>query len=145
MPHRGRLNLLTQLLDLDMRLLVRKMRGLPTLPPSLTPPEFSDDVLSHLFLSTDYSTSSSASLKVHLLPNPSHLETITPVAQGFARALQLPFGSAAKDDAELGDKVLNISLHGDSAFGGQGIVAETFNMASLPHFNVGGTVRIVVK
>ncbi|GAA5933754.1 uncharacterized protein JCM15063_001407 [Sporobolomyces koalae] len=145
MPHRGRLNLLTQLLDLDMRLLVRKMRGLPTLPPSLKSPEFSDDVLSHLFLSTNYSTTESDSLKVHLLPNPSHLETITPVGQGFARALQIPFGSAAKNDEELGDKVLNISLHGDSAFGGQGIVAETLNMASLPHFNVGGTVRIVVN
>ncbi|GAA5954715.1 hypothetical protein JCM3765_003866 [Sporobolomyces pararoseus] len=145
MPHRGRLNLLTQLLDLDMRLLVRKMRGLPTLPPSLASPEFSDDVLSHLFLSTDYSTASSDPLKVHLLPNPSHLETVTPVAQGFSRALQIPFGSAAKNDAELGDKVLNISLHGDSAFIGQGITAEVLNMASLPHFNVGGTVRIVVN
>ncbi|GAA6060666.1 hypothetical protein JCM10212_001222 [Sporobolomyces blumeae] len=150
MPHRGRLNLLTQLLDLDPRLVIRKMRGLPTLPPSLQakPDEFTDDVLSHLFLETEYSVDAPASsggkareLKVHLLPNPSHLEAVTPVAQGFARALQ----TDRSFEGELGDKVLNVSLHGDSAFGGQGIVAETLNMASLPHFNVGGTVRIVVN
>ncbi|GAA5957152.1 hypothetical protein JCM21900_003112 [Sporobolomyces salmonicolor] len=147
MPHRGRLNLLTQLLGLDMRLLVRKMRGLPTLPPSLPSSQFSDDVLSHLFLSTKYSTSSHEQLNIHLLPNPSHLEAVTPVAQGFARGLQVPFGSleAGDEQYELGDKVLNVSLHGDSAFGGQGVVAETLNLASLPHFNVGGTVRIVVN
>lgn len=180
MPHRGRLvrdysyplplpsnslnfsllheqNLLTQLLDLDPRFVFRKMRGLPTLPASLPRSQFSDDVLSHLFVSTSYTPpappssppSSSAAdlkpLKVHVLPNPSHLETVTPVALGFARALQIPFGSAGKDGGELGDKVLSLSIHGDAAFGGQGVVAESLNLAMLPHFNVGGTVHIVVN
>ncbi|GAA5990236.1 hypothetical protein JCM10908_005888 [Rhodotorula pacifica] len=159
MPHRGRLNLLTQLLDLDMRLLVRKMRGLPTLPPSLPASQFTNDVLSHLFLSTPYSpisssSSSSASdpLTVHLLPNPSHLETITPVALGFARGLQVPLGSlkaeassSSSETYELGTKVLSLAIHGDAAFGGQGVVAETFNLASLPHFNAGGTIHLVVN
>ncbi|BGP33568.1 putative 2-oxoglutarate dehydrogenase E1 component DHKTD1, mitochondrial [Rhodotorula toruloides] len=152
MPHRGRLNLLTQLLDLDMRLLVRKMRGLPTLPPSLPPSRFTDDVLSHLFLSTRYTPpASSDSLTVHLLPNPSHLETVTPVALGFARGLQVPFGSleaqksGSSQPYELGSKVLSLSIHGDAAFGGQGVVAESLNLASLPHFTCGGTVHIVVN
>lgn len=173
MPHRGRLNLLTQLLGMDMRLLVRKMRGLPTLPPSLPASQFTDDVLSHLFLTTDYSStrdSTGKPLKVHLLPNPSHLETVGPVAVGYARALQVPLGTVAqgglKGDYELGNKVnrgrsiglqrdthlsLNIlqvrslQIHGDAAFGGQGVVAETLNLANLPHFTVGGSIRIVVK
>ncbi|BGP41616.1 putative 2-oxoglutarate dehydrogenase E1 component DHKTD1, mitochondrial [Rhodotorula kratochvilovae] len=143
MPHRGRLNLLTQLLGMDMRLLIRKMRGLPTLPPSLPASQFTDDVLSHLFLSTPYAAPSAPEdpLTVHLLPNPSHLETVTPVALGFARGLQVPFSSTSA----LGEHVLSVSIHGDAAFGGQGVVAESLNLASLPHFNVGGTVHLVVN
>ncbi|GJN90432.1 hypothetical protein Rhopal_003443-T1 [Rhodotorula paludigena] len=141
MPHRGRLNLLTQLLDLDMRMLIRKMRA-----------QFTDDVLSHLFFTTRYTPPTSEddkSLTVHLLPNPSHLETVTPVALGFARGLQVPYGSldasARSEPYELGDKVLSLSIHGDAAFGGQGISSETLNLASLPHFNVGGTIHLVVN
>lgn len=129
-----------------------QMRGLPTLPPSLPPSQFTDDVLSHLFLSTHYTPpSSSESLTVHLLPNPSHLETVTPVALGFARGLQVPFGSLEAENSgssqpyELGSKVLSLSIHGDAAFGGQGVVAESLNLASLPHFTCGGTVHVVVN
>lgn len=136
-----------------------QMRGLPTLPPSLPPSQFTDDVLSHLFLSTPYSPISESEnsiatadpMTVHLLPNPSHLETITPVALGFARGLQVPLGSlkaeekAGKESYELGTKVLSLAIHGDAAFGGQGVVAETFNLASLPHFNAGGTIHLVVN
>lgn len=137
------------------------MRGLPTLPPSLPPSQFTDDVLSHLFLTTDYKSSavnssatsanstSSDTLKVHLLPNPSHLETVMPVAQGLARGLQVPLGSVSsgglKGDYKLGEKVRSLSVHGDAAFGGQGVVAEALNLANLPHFTVGGTVHIVVN
>ncbi|KAM0786308.1 hypothetical protein ACM66B_001786 [Microbotryomycetes sp. NB124-2] len=158
MPHRGRLNLLTQLLDLDMRLLVRKMRGQPTLPPSLPSDQFTDDVLSHLFLTTEYQPSSSSKsdttstppVKVHLLPNPSHLEAVSPVGLGFARGLQVPFGSIEATDKgesryELGDKVLSLQVHGDAAFGGQGVVQETLNLSNLPNFTVGGSIRIVVN
>ncbi|KAL8279079.1 hypothetical protein RQP46_008537 [Phenoliferia psychrophenolica] len=147
MPHRGRLNILTQLLDLDMRLLVRKMRGLPTLPPSLPVDQFSDDVLSHLFLTT---TLPNSALRVHFLPNPSHLEAVNPVALGFARALQVPFGPKVPTSPDgaapaLGDSVLSLQVHGDAAFAGQGVVAESLNLANLPHFSVGGTVRLVVN
>jgi probable 2-oxoglutarate dehydrogenase E1 component DHKTD1 len=132
MPHRGRLNLLTQLLDLDMRILVRKMRGLPTLPPDLPPSQFTDDVLSHLFLTSPYRDSS---MNVHLLPNPSHLEAVNPVGLGFARGLQVPFGcleaQAKGEKYELGQKILSLQVHGDAAFGGQGVVAESLNLASL--------------
>lgn len=138
MPHRGRLNVLTQLLDLDMRLLVRKMRGLPTLPPSLPKAQFTDDVLSHLFLTSKLDSG----LKVHLLPNPSHLEAVNGVGLGFARGLQVPFGSL---ESSLGNKVVSVQIHGDGAFAGQGVVSEALNLGGLPHFNVGGTIRIVVN
>ncbi|GAA5833107.1 hypothetical protein JCM11251_006518 [Rhodosporidiobolus azoricus] len=155
MPHRGRLNLLTQLLSLDPKHVFLKMKGLSTLPPSYPSDQFSDDVLSHLFLSSDYtppappegnSKSSSKPVRVHVLPNPSHLETVTPVALGYARGLQVPFSSTpASTPEDLGNKVMSISIHGDAAFGGQGVVAESLNLASLPHFTVGGTVHLVVN
>lgn len=133
--------MLTQLLDLDMRLLVRKMRGLPTLP--LPSSDFGDDVLSHLFTTSQMpSSSASRSMNVHLLPNPSHLEAVTPVAMGLARGLQTPFGP---EGTKPGDNVLSLSVHGDAAFAGQGVVYESLNMSSLPHFDVGGTVRFVVN
>lgn len=131
----------------------RQMRGLPTLPPSLPASQFTDDVLSHLFISTALPSSTTPAdatgMKVHLLPNPSHLETVTPVGLGFARGLQVPYGSLAASENgesyELGDKVVSLAVHGDAAFGGQGVVSEALNLADLPHFTVGGTVRIVVK
>ncbi|BGP17894.1 putative 2-oxoglutarate dehydrogenase E1 component DHKTD1, mitochondrial [Rhodosporidiobolus nylandii] len=155
MPHRGRLNLLTQLLDLDPRVVFRKMRGLPTLPSSVPASEFSDDVLSHLFGTFPYSppsslsSSAAKSVSVHVLPNPSHLETVTPVALGFARGLQVPLAAVEAEKKgeryELGEQVLSLSIHGDAAFGGQGVVAETLNMSALPHFTAGGTIHLVVN
>jgi probable 2-oxoglutarate dehydrogenase E1 component DHKTD1 len=124
------------------------MRGFPTLPPSLPPSQFTDDVLSHLFLSSPFTSSSSSSsdpMTIHLLPNPSHLETVTPIGQGFARGLQIPFSTSGSPTSDLGEKVLNVAIHGDGAFIGQGIVGETLNLSGLPHFNVGGTIRIVVR
>lgn len=132
------------------------MRALPTLPPSLPPSQFTDDVLSHLFTTAILPVPSSSNsrskqggeIKVHLLPNPSHLEAVNPVALGFARGLQVPFRSAfggEREGYELGDEVLSVQIHGDAAFGGQGVTAETLNLESLPHFNVGGSIRIVVK
>lgn len=123
MPHRGRLNILTQFMDLDLRLVIRKMRGLPTLPPSLPSSQFSDDVLSHLFTSTKFGDTT-----LHLLPNPSHLETVGPVAAGMARGI----GMGSSTPSEFSDRVLSVSVSGDAAFGGQGITAESLNLASLP-------------
>ena len=117
------------------------MTGVQTcaLPISLPQSQFSDDVLSHLFLTTKLPDSS---LRVHFLPNPSHLEAVNPVALGFARGLQLPFGPSS---STMGESVLSLQVHGDAAFGGQGVVAESLNLANLPHFTVGGTIRIVVN
>lgn len=148
MPHRGRLNVLTQLLNFDPRLLIRKMRGLPTLPPSLPASEFTDDVLSHLF--TTATLPEYDDLKVHLLPNPSHLEAVNGVGLGFTRGLQTLDSisnttSSTPSDYVLGNKILSLQIHGDGAFTAQGTVAEALNLSSLPHFAVGGTIRLVVN
>src|SRR4030095_6327357 len=72
--------------------------------------------------------------------NPSHLEAVNPVVEGMARARQ-----RIRKDTEQRAKVLPLLLHGDAAFAGQGIVAETLNMSQLRGYNTGGTVHVVVN
>ena len=79
-------------------------------------------------------------LGVALAPNPSHLEFVDPVVEGMVRAKQTSLG-----DAREHAKVLPILLHGDAAFAGQGIVAETLNMSQLHGYRTGGTVHVVVN
>jgi 2-oxoglutarate dehydrogenase E1 component len=76
---------------------------------------------------------------VHLVSNPSHLEAVDPVAMGRARARQDRCGAGGRD------RVLPVTLHGDAAFAGQGIAAETLNLADLPGYSVGGTIQVIVN
>lgn len=101
------------------------MKGLPTLPPSFAPGEFTDDVLSHLFLTTTF-----GGTRLHLLPNPSHLEAVAGVALGFARGIGATGGSS--NDRKFSDQVLSVQIHGDGAFVGQGVSSEILNLSSLP-------------
>jgi 2-oxoglutarate dehydrogenase E1 component len=78
-------------------------------------------------------------VRVHLVSNPSHLEAVNPVAMGRARAKQTRLGQRGRV------KVLPITLHGDAAFAGQGIAAETLNLADLRGYSVGGTIHIIVN
>ena len=78
-------------------------------------------------------------MRLTLASNPSHLEAVDPVVVGIARAKQDRMG-----DAEHG-RVLPILIHGDAAFAGQGVVAETLNLSELPGYDVGGTVHLVVN
>ena len=77
-----------------------------------------------------------------LLPNPSHLEIVNPVLQGYARAHQRVADAPGRLDAKA---VVPICIHGDASFSGEGIVAETFNLAHLPGFDVGGTLHVIVN
>ncbi|XP_068132226.1 2-oxoadipate dehydrogenase complex component E1 isoform X1 [Hyperolius riggenbachi] len=145
MPHRGRLNLLTGLLQFPPELMFRKMRGLSEFPensPAI------GDVLSHLTSSVDLDFGSDKSLHVTMLPNPSHLEAINPVAVGKTRARQqsLSDGDYSADSfAQPGDKVVCLQVHGDASFSGQGIVPETFTLSSLPHYRIGGSIHLIVN
>jgi 2-oxoglutarate dehydrogenase E1 component len=98
------------------------------------------DVKYHNGFMADLRTANDKEIRVLLLNNPSHLESVNPVVEGFARARQ---------DILAGDKgekqVLPLLIHGDAAFAGQGVVAETLNMSQLEGYSTGGTVHIVIN
>ncbi|KAI8064307.1 oxoglutarate dehydrogenase, E1 component [Gilbertella persicaria] len=141
MPHRGRLNLLCDLLEFPYAALFHKMKGYPEVPEGTFA---SGDVISHL---TNNPTLHYHGKPVHvsLLPNPSHLEAINPVAMGKARAKQTGLLSKSDDSCSLGDRVMCVQIHGDAAFSSQGIVMESLAMSNLPHYSSGGSVHIVVN
>ncbi|CAL1595005.1 unnamed protein product [Knipowitschia caucasica] len=145
MPHRGRLNLLTGLLKFPPELMFRKMRGLSEFPD--TSPAIGD-VLSHLTSSVQLDFGAERPIHVTMLPNPSHLEAINPVAQGKTRARQQlrKEGDYSPDEhAQPGDQVICLQVHGDGSFPGQGIVPETLTLSNLPHYRVGGSIHLIVN
>jgi len=132
MAHRGRLNLLAGLLQLPPDQIFWKSKGNSEIPEGVNA---IGDVLSHLGQSTTLDFGGKK-LNVTMIQNPSHLEAADPVAMGKARARQ----NRMKDD---GSKVVCVMLHGDAAFTGQGVVAETFGLSLLKGFAVGGTIHLV--
>jgi 2-oxoglutarate dehydrogenase E1 component len=99
----------------------------------------SGDVKYHVGATEEYRTREGRKLSVHLASNPSHLEAVDPVAIGRVRAKQARIGNGSRA------KVLAIVLHGDAAFAGQGVWAETLNLAELEAYSVGGTIHIIVN
>uniref|UniRef100_UPI0025CD6630 thiamine pyrophosphate-dependent enzyme n=1 Tax=Sphingomonas sp. TaxID=28214 RepID=UPI0025CD6630 len=135
MSHRGRLNVLSNVMGKPYRAIFHEFAGGATNPADVGG---SGDVKYHLGTSSDREFDGN---KVHLslLPNPSHLEAVDPVVLGKARASQ-----TCKGDVE-GDTVLPLLLHGDAAFAGQGIVAECFGFSGLPGYETGGTIHFVIN
>ena len=143
MPHRGRLNLLTGLLQFPPEALFSKIRGKSEFPDGLP---VTGDVISHLATTTRIDYGNARPLKISMLHNPSHLEAANPVALGKARARQMDlYDSGTEQNCSLGDRVICIQMHGDSAFTGQGVVTETLGLANLPHFTAGGSIHIIVN
>src|SRR5882724_7250165 len=97
------------------------------------------DVKYHVGATGTYVTSAGKEIGIHLVSNPSHLEAVDPVAMGRARAKQTRYGSGTAA------KVVPIVMHGDAAFAGQGVWAETLNLADLQAYTVGGTIHIIVN
>ncbi|PFH44882.1 hypothetical protein AMATHDRAFT_165196 [Amanita thiersii Skay4041] len=142
MPHRGRLNLLTGLLEFSPTALFHKIKGGSELPEEYGG---EGDVISHLVSSPSLQyPGSQHPLKVSLLPNPSHLEAVNPVAMGKTRAKQYSLLRTSPADCQLGDRVMCVQLHGDASFTGQGVIMEGLGLSNLPHFTSGGSVHIVV-
>ncbi|KAK6641528.1 hypothetical protein RUM44_013240 [Polyplax serrata] len=139
MPHRGRLNLLTGLLQQSPALIFRKIKGLPEFPTSV---KATGDVLSHLTCSVDIGT-----VHVTMLPNPSHLEAVNPVSQGKTRGKQLMAkeGDYGNKGSHLGENIINVQVHGDAAFAAQGINQEALLLSGIPHYTVGGSLHIIVN
>ncbi|KAI0719660.1 dehydrogenase E1 and transketolase domain-containing protein 1 [Fomitopsis betulina] len=150
MPHRGRLNLLTDLLQFSPAALFHKIKGGSEVPEGISA---SGDVISHLVASPHLEyDGANAPLHVSLLPNPSHLEAVNPVALGETRAKQFSLlkqlairSGTPPNECFPGDKVMCVQLHGDASFTGQGVVMEGLSLSNLPHYTVGGTVHIVVN
>jgi len=135
MAHRGRLNVLSNVMGKPYRAIFHEFAGGATNPADVGG---SGDVKYHLGTSTDREFDGNT-VHLSLLPNPSHLEAVDPVVLGKVRAVQ-----TIKGDKE-GDTVLPILLHGDAAFAGQGIVAECFGFSGLPGYGTGGTIHFVIN
>ncbi len=146
MPHRGRLNVLANIVGKPYKQIFSEFEG--NLNPSQA--HGSGDVKYHLGATGKYlQMFGDNEITVSLTANPSHLEAVDPVMEGLVRAKQdLLADPAGKDEAGDGAdrfSVVPMMLHGDAAFAGQGVVAETLNLAKLPGYRVGGTIHIVVN
>nr|XP_034185843.1 probable 2-oxoglutarate dehydrogenase E1 component DHKTD1 homolog, mitochondrial isoform X1 [Osmia lignaria] len=144
MPHRGRLNFLTGMLNFPPEKLFRKLRGFSEFPDNVIT---SGDVISHLVSSTDL-TIGEKKLHVTMLRNPSHLEAVNPVSMGKTRGtMQAVKDGAYSEDANAcwSDKVLNVQVHGDAAYAAQGVDQECLALSAVPHFEIGGTVHLVIN
>ncbi|MDD4868798.1 MAG: multifunctional oxoglutarate decarboxylase/oxoglutarate dehydrogenase thiamine pyrophosphate-binding subunit/dihydrolipoyllysine-residue succinyltransferase subunit, partial [Mycobacterium sp.] len=140
MPHRGRLNVLANIVGKPYRQIFAEFEG--NLNPSLV--HGSGDVKYHLGATGVYlQMFGDNDIQVSLTANPSHLEAVDPVLEGLVRAKQ-DLLDRADGGGEKRFSVVPLMLHGDAAFAGQGVVSETLNMANLPGYRVGGTIHIVV-
>jgi 2-oxoglutarate decarboxylase len=136
MAHRGRLNVLANIVGKSYAQIFGEFEG--NLDPRTT--HGSGDVKYHLGAEGIFQASEGTSIKTSLVANPSHLEAVDPVAEGVVRAKQ-----DVLDMGEPGFTVLAVLIHGDAAFAGQGVVAETLNLSQLRGYRTGGTVHIVVN
>ncbi|MGH3585415.1 MAG: multifunctional oxoglutarate decarboxylase/oxoglutarate dehydrogenase thiamine pyrophosphate-binding subunit/dihydrolipoyllysine-residue succinyltransferase subunit, partial [Pseudonocardia sp.] len=137
MPHRGRLNVLANIVGKPISQIFREFEG--NLDPGQA--HGSGDVKYHLGAEGKYFRMfGDGETVVSLASNPSHLEAVDPVLEGIVRAKQ-----DLLDKGEGGFTVLPLMLHGDAAFAGQGVVAETLNLAKLRGYRTGGTVHVVVN
>src|SRR5438034_6425778 len=136
MTHRGRLNVLANFLKKSLNVIFTEFSA--NYIPDLVAGD--GDVKYHLGYRTVRKLENGAEVEIRLAANPSHLEAVNPVVEGTARARQRMRG-----DTETRRKVLPLLIHGDAAFAGQGMVAETLNMSQLHGYGTGGTVHIVVN
>jgi 2-oxoglutarate dehydrogenase E1 component len=134
MSHRGRLNVMTNTIGRSASEIFTKFEDVD--PRSTMG---GGDVKYHVGATGEYHAPSGEVISLHLASNPSHLEAIDPVILGRTRAKQIRIGKNGKE------AVLPLIVHGDAAFAGQGILAETLNMATLHGYSVGGTIHVIVN
>ena len=136
MPHRGRLNVLANIAGKSYGQIFREFEGVQD--PSTV--QGSGDVKYHLGTEGTFTSEEGEQTKVYLAANPSHLEAVNPVLEGIVRAKQDRLGHGGEAFT-----VLPILMHGDAAFAGQGVVAETLHLSQLRGYRTGGTIHIVVN
>jgi 2-oxoglutarate dehydrogenase E1 component len=135
MPHRGRLNVLVNVLHKPHEMVLSEFEG------ALLAREATGDgdVKYHLGYSQDHMTHAGRKVHLSLQPNPSHLEAVNPIVEGVSRAKQVHLGDTGRG------RVVPVLMHGDAAFTGQGVVAETLWLSELPGYRTGGTIHIIVN
>lgn len=135
MAHRGRLNVLANVLGKPYQEIFAEFND-NFIPDSV---DGDGDVKYHLGFSADRMTPNGLPIHISLTPNPSHLEAVNPVVEGRARAKQT---FAGDNDRTSG---LPLLIHGDAAFAGQGLVAETLNLSQLTGYRTGGTIHVIIN
>jgi 2-oxoglutarate dehydrogenase E1 component len=134
MSHRGRLNLLANALGIDVKWIFSEFEGVD--PASV---QGSGDVKYHLGGLGERKFENGRGMKISVAPNPSHLEAVDPVVEGITRPKQDHIGDVNRE------RILPLLLHGDAAFAGQGVVAETLNLAELDGYSTGGTIHLIIN
>jgi 2-oxoglutarate dehydrogenase E1 component len=135
MAHRGRLNILANTLQKTYKQIFSEFEG--TMPEDTT--MGSGDVKYHLGFRSNVETLHGKEINIQIAPNPSHLESVNPIVEGFARAK-----ADTLYDSDY-DKILPILLHGDASIAGQGIVYEVLQMSKLKGYYTGGTIHFVIN
>jgi len=136
MAHRGRLNMLVNIMNKPYHRVFAEFEG--NIDPDSI--QGSGDVKYHLGARGVHKAANGTEIELQLMPNPSHLEAVNPVVEGAVRAMQ---DHHEKEDASK--RVVPVLMHGDAAFAGQGVVAETLNMSQLEGYSTGGTVHIIIN
>jgi 2-oxoglutarate dehydrogenase E1 component len=134
MSHRGRLNVMVHIVGRGAAEVFARFEDVD--PRSVLG---GGDVKYHMGATGNFSAADGRKVGIHLVSNPSHLEAVDPVAMGRARAKQARAGESGRNE------IVPVIMHGDAAFAGQGITAETLNMAGVEGFSVGGSVNIIVN
>ena len=135
MAHRGRLNVLANIIGKPLAKIFSEFEG--NIDPKSI--QGSGDVKYHLGAHGTHKTLNGKEIVVEVAPNPSHLEAVNPVVEGIVRAMQ----DRAGDMDRL--KAVPILVHGDAAFSGQGVVAETLNLSQLQGYRTGGTIHVIIN
>ena len=145
MAHRGRLNVLANVVGKSYSDIFSEFEG--NLDPESV--QGSGDVKYHKGASGEFRSPSGATIDVSMASNPSHLEAVSPVVEGIVRAKQdlvlTPGDGAEKTEVPDVFPYLAILIHGDAAFAGQGVVAETLNLSQLSGYHIGGAIHLVIN
>lgn len=134
MAHRGRLNTLVNIMGKSKELMLKEFEG-----TEFRPHDIDGDVKYHMGFASEVQTVDGKKVRMYLSPNPSHLEVVNPVVEGFVRARQR---IVAENDMS---RILPVLVHGDAAFIGQGVVVETLNLSQLESYKTGGTIHVITN
>ena len=143
MAHRGRLNVLAHTIGTPYEYILREFEGERTIDAVAADPEGGTGDVKYHLTAAGTRTTASGKVGVRLVANPSHLEAVNPVVEGRTRAEQTDRSTA--NGAHDPSVALAVLLHGDAAFAGQGVVAETFNLHHLDGYSTGGTLHLITN